>query len=126
MFNRNTKLSVIFMVLHALLVIVWNLAGLWLISHGKTALGPTASLVGVFIFAVLIGLYIIFYKKEYKKLFLVFVFIGALLGSMAIYGAFTKDPSFWPSEFWRYAGIAVNTLGVIGFILSVIPISLKK
>ena len=122
MCNKNSKLSVIFMVLHALLVIVWNIAG----SQGKSALGPTASLVGIFLFAVLIGLYIIFYKKEYKKLFLVFAFIGASLGSMAIYGALTKDPVLWPSEFWRYAGIAVNTLGVIGFILSIISISSKK
>ena len=126
MFNQNNKASVIFMVLHALLVIVWNIAGLWLISQGKSALGPTASLVGVVLFAVLIGLYIMFYKKEYKKLFLVFAFIGASLGSVAIYGALTKDPILWPSEFWRYAGIAVNTLGVIGFVLSIIPILQKK
>jgi len=123
---NNNRLSVIFMTLHALLVIVWNIAGLWLISQGKSALGPTASLVGVILFAVLIGLYIIFYKKKYKKLFLIFVLIGASLGSMAIYGALTKDHNLWPSEFWRYAGIAVNTLGVIGFVLAIIPRSINN
>ncbi len=106
------------MVLHAILVIVWNIVGVWRLSLGESALGPTATLVGALIFAVLIAIYFLFYKKGYEKLFLTVVTIGALLGSMAIYGAFTKDPNLWPSEFWRYAGVAVNLLGVLGFIFA--------
>ena len=112
------KPALVFIVLHALLVIVWNLLGVWLLSQGKSALGPTATLTGALVFGVLIAIYFLFYKKGYKKLFLISVFIGASLGAMAIYGAFTKDPGLWPSEFWRYAGIAVNTIGVLGLLFA--------
>ena len=104
------------MVLHALLVIVWNITGLWLLSQGKPALGPTATWVGAVVFAVLMAIYFLLYKKGFETLFIIVVTIGALLGSMAIYGAFTKDPGLWPSEFWRYAGVVVNGLGVLGFV----------
>ena len=116
---RNTyKQALVFMVLHALLVILWNIAGVWLLSQGKSALGPTATLTGALLFVVLITAYLILYKKGLEKAFLITVLIGALLGSMAIYGAFTKDPGLWPSEFWRYAGIAVNSFGVLGLLFA--------
>jgi len=116
--NREYRKAYIFIVLHALFVIIWNVVGILLIANGKQALGPTATWTGVGLFSVLIIIYTIFYKNADNKLFTLFVTIGALLGSYAIYGAFTKDHSLWPSEFWRYAGIAVNLLGIIGFILS--------
>lgn len=116
--NKNYKTALIFMLLHASLVIVWNIVGVWLLSQDESALGPTASLVGALVFATLIAIYLFFYKKGYEKLFLSIVSIGALLGATAIYGAFTKDPVLWPSEFWRYAGVAINTLGISGFIIA--------
>jgi len=116
--KENYKIALIFMVLHAILVIVWNIVGVWLLSQDKPALGPTATLVGALVFAILIAIYLFFYKKEYENLFLSIVSIGALLGAFAIYGAFTKDPALWPSEFWRYAGIAVNVLGILGFVFA--------
>jgi len=120
------KPALIFIVLHAILVIVWNIVGVWLLSEGKSALGPTATFVGALIFAVLIAIYYFFYKKGYEKLFLIVVAIGALLGSMAIYGAFTKDPNLWPSEFWRYAGVAVNALGVLALLFALKSFFKKK
>ena len=114
------------MVLHALLVIAWNIVGVWLLSQGKSALGPTATLTGALLFAGLIAVYLILYKKGLEKVFLIVVTIGALLGSMAIYGAFTKDPSLWPSEFWRYAGVAVNSLGVLGLLFALIGFFKRK
>jgi hypothetical protein len=36
-----------------------------------------------------------------------------LLAFSAVAGAFLKDPALWPSEFWRYAGIAINAFGVV-------------
>jgi flagellar motor component MotA len=46
-----------------------------------------------------------------------FAIIGA---TMAINQAFTADQSLWPSEFWRYAGAALNALGVLGGTLGII------
>ena len=112
------RTPLIFMVLHAFLAAVWNVAGVWLISQGQPALGPTASLAGVTVMAVLIAIYIFTLKKGYEKSFLLIALMGALLGLMTIYGALTKDHSLWPSEFWRYAGIAVNSLAPVGFTLA--------
>ena len=108
-----------FMVAHASLSAVWNVAGVWLLSQGKSALDPTASLTAVVVLAVLILLYIVTLKKGYEKTFMLLAFVGALAGSLTIYGAFTKDPVLWPSEFWRYAGMAVNALALVGFFLAV-------
>ena len=113
---KKYKSALILMILHATLVIAWNIIGLWLLSEEKSALGPTATLTGALLFAVFIIIYFIFFKKGMEKSFLIAISIGALLGTMAIYGALTKDPSLWPSEFWRYAGVAVNSLGVLGII----------
>lgn len=124
--TKKYKSALILMIIHAILVIAWNIVGVWLISNGKSALGPTATLVGALIFTVLIAIYLLFYKKEYERFFLIAVIIGALLGSMAIYGAFTKDPNLWPSEFWRYAGVAVNSLGVLGLLFTLIAFFKKK
>ncbi|MEA3477399.1 MAG: hypothetical protein U9R60_04410 [Bacteroidota bacterium] len=54
----NYKPALALMILHAILVIVWNIAGVWLISHGKSALGPTATLTGALLFAVLLVPYL--------------------------------------------------------------------
>jgi len=105
------------MVAHATLVIVWNLVGVWLLSNNKPALGPTATVIGAVVFALFIIAYLYSYSKGLKKVFVSLVTLGALLGSFAVYGALTKAPSLWPSEFWRYAGIGVNLLGVLGFLL---------
>ena len=118
MLINEYKIPLFFMVLHAFLAALWNVAGVWLISQGQSPLGPTASMTGVAVLAVLILAYIVTLKKGHEKAFLFLAFLGAVLGVLTIYGALTKDPSLWPSEFWRYAGIAVNSLAAIGFALT--------
>ena len=107
------------MILHAFLAGAWNVAGVWFISQGQSPLGPTASLAGAAVMAIFIGLYIFTLKKGYEKSFLLIASIGALAGALTIYGALTKDHSLWPSEFWRIAGIVVNSISVAGFALAV-------
>jgi len=112
------KIPLFFMVLHAFLAAVWNVGGLWLISQGQSPLGPTASTAAIILMIILILIYIFTLKTGYEKVFIFMALIGALLGSMTIYGALTKEHTLWPSEFWRYAGIAVNSLAAIGFVLT--------
>ena len=116
MLTNSYRTALLFMVAHAFLAALWNVAGVWLISQGQSPLGPTASLTGVAVLAVLILAYIFTLKKGYEKSFLALALVGALLGLLTIYGALTKEQSLWPSEFWRYAGIAVNALALIGFL----------
>ena len=117
--KNKYDISLLFLLSHALLSIVWNIIGLWLLSQGKQALGPTATYAAIVLLLLLSAGYIFFSKKDYSKIYLVLASMGAALAGYAIAGGLTKDPALWPSEFWRYAGIAVNALGVIGFILGV-------
>jgi hypothetical protein len=55
------------MILHAILVIQWNVVGVWLLSAGKSALGPTATLTAALLFAVLIVASTVVYKKGMKQ-----------------------------------------------------------
>jgi len=123
--KNNYKPVLLLMVVHALLVIIWNIVGVWLISEGKSAPGPTATMMAALVFAIFILGYLFFYNKGFKKLFILIVTIGALFAFSAIYGAFTKDPALWPSEFWRYTGIVVNSIGVLGFLI-LLNKSIKK
>jgi len=118
MFMSVYRMPLIFMVLHAFLAALWNVAGVWLISQDQSPWGPTASMTGVAVLAILILAYMVTLKKGYEKFFLFLAFLGAVLGVLTIYGALTKEHSLWPSEFWRYAGIAVNSLAAIGFVLT--------
>ena len=100
---------------HSVLCIIWNVIGVWQLSKGLPAIGPTASVAGIGIILVLSGLLILGVHSRYVALYLGVSGLLFLAAVSAIYGGFTKDPSFWPSEVWRYAGIIVNTIGLIGF-----------
>ena len=119
MTGKNYNTSLFFLLSHAFLSIVWNLIGLWLLSQGKQALGPTATDAAIVLFLLLSIGYIASSRKGYSIIYLVLACIGAALACYAIIGGLTKDHGLWPSEFWRYAGMAVNVLGVIGFISGV-------
>lgn len=66
---------------------------------------------------VLILIIASFYYKIPKTIYLIFIILCVLLGVIAIYGGLTKDTSNWPSEFWRWAGIAVNSLPILAFVI---------
>ncbi|WP_133153789.1 hypothetical protein [Vibrio sp. 10N.261.55.A7] len=65
------------------------------------------------------GLLYFLLKKGFEKTYLLLSVLPALLAVMTIYGAFTNAPSLWPAEYWRYAGAAVNSVGVIGFAMRI-------
>ncbi len=114
------------MIPHAFLSALWTLAGVWLLSQGRPPLGPTASGATAMVLFVVIVIYFFALTKADEKLFLVLSSLAAIVGLLTIYGALTKDHSLWPAEFWRYAGIAVNALAVIGFTLAVKSFVLSK
>ena len=115
MLERYT-VPLVLMLLHALLSALWNVAGVWLLAHGERPLGPTASLSVVGVLVLMMLAYGLSYAKGYQKTFFFLVTLGALSGVFAIYGALTKDVTLWPSEFWRYSGIIINSIAVVGFV----------
>lgn len=109
-------------VLYLIACVIWNIAGVVLLSQGRQALGPTATLVGAVVM-VAIGIVAYFGLKRSLPLYIVACVLMGLGGSIAVVQAVTGDPSLWPSEFWRWAGAALNAVGfalaVIGIVLAV-------
>lgn len=104
--------------LHVALCVAWNALGLWQKSQGVQTIGPTASF-GAIVFVLLLGTGLVFLlRKGAETPYLLLSMLGLLMSALAIHGGFTKDLSSWPSEFWRWAGIIVNSVGVIGFLLA--------
>jgi len=100
---------------HLALNSVWNIAGVSLVQQGLPALGPTASMATVALLVAFAALLLLGANK-YAKLYVV-VSLIVLAGALsAILPAFYKDPSLWPSDFWRYSGVLLNSAGVIGAI----------
>lgn len=112
--------------LHVALCVVWNGLGLWQKSQGIQTIGPTASF-GAIVFVLLLGAgLILLLRRGAETPYLLLSLLGLLLSALAIYGGFTKDLSNWPSEFWRWAGIIVNAVGVLGFILALTTFIRRK
>lgn len=102
------------------LCILWNGVGLWQRSQGEASIGPSASWTAVVVLCLtLAALYVCLYKS-WQQLYLLASIFLVFLASLAIHGAFTKNPNLWPSEFWRYTGAAVNGFGLIGFVFAVL------
>lgn len=107
-----------FQLTHVALCVVWNGVGLLQKSRGEPTIGPTASFAAILV-VILLGLgLVMLLRKARETPYLCLSALALLLAVPAIYGGLTKDASNWPSEFWRWAGIAVNSVGVIGFLLA--------
>jgi hypothetical protein len=96
----------------ALLAAAWNVAGVVLIANGGRAPGPTASLLGAAVLIV-IGVGLVATSNRSAIIYAALSIVSAAMAGGAVYNALTADPSLWPSEFWRYAGIILNGTGVL-------------
>lgn len=98
---------------------LWNISGVMLIKQGLRAPGPTASMLGAAaLLAIGVGLVI-----GLRRWPIVYVVLSALTGAMAIAAvanAFAADPALWPSEFWRYAGAVLNSIGALAAISALV------
>lgn len=113
---KNYKHSLFFLLSHAFLGILWNVTGLLLISQGEQALGPSTSYVIIVLLLLLIFAYIFTLQKDYSTIYVFLAFIAFSMSFYTIVGGFTQNHSLWPSDFWRYTGMGINILGIIGFV----------
>lgn len=112
--------------LHVALCVVWNGLGLWQKSQGMQTIGPTASF-GAIVFVLLLGAgFVLLLRNGAETPYLLLSLLGLLMSAIAIFGGLTKDLSCWPSEFWRWAGIIVNSVGVLGFLLALTTFLRRK
>ena len=91
---------------------LWNIGGVIQLSHGLRAPGPTASLL---LAAVLLayGAALAIGLRRWPMTYVVLSALGIVLALPAIINGLTADPSLWPSEFWRYAGMVLNGTGAL-------------
>ncbi|MDG0968483.1 MAG: hypothetical protein P8O06_01465 [Porticoccaceae bacterium] len=126
MFKTHDSPAPKIQLLHVSLCIIWNTVGLWQLSNDLQPIGPTASMVTIGLLTVFSATLLL---SERNNQWAVYLLTSGLLGIgavMAIFGALTKDPLLWPNEFWRYAGIVVNSIGVVGFGLALAHIKHPK
>ncbi|VXB16499.1 conserved membrane hypothetical protein [Flavobacterium sp. 9R] len=100
-------------ILWSILCVAWNGLGLYRISQGERPIGPTASLAVAIMTAVFAFLFWFFYNQKLKIPYLLLSGLAALMAAYAVYGAFSQDPSLWPSELWRWAGVVLNGMGFL-------------
>ena len=113
MFINQIKPALSLQLLHAFLCVAWNLVGLGLIAQGMAPLGPVASWV-VVIAAGVMGLLLLLGAKRFLWLYLLVSILQLLLAINAVTVPFIKDPALWVYEGSRYAGLAVNLVGLVG------------
>lgn len=109
------KMALYLQLPHLALSAIWNVAGVMLIAQGLTAPGPTASLLTASLL-ILFAALMLLGAVRYWPLYLLVTLLVLIAASMAIFSAFYKPASLWPSDFWRYTGVLLNLTGVIGAI----------
>jgi hypothetical protein len=91
---------------------LWNLVGSIRLSQGLIGLGPTASLPAAVVLVVLAAT-LSFIWRRWRVAYVALSALVALGAAVTVYGAFTNSPDLWPSDFWRYGGAAMNTVGTL-------------
>lgn len=109
----------ILQILWAVGCFAWNAYGLYLISQEQPPIGPTASAIGAVLCVVFALLFWWLHSRYQKWPYFIVSVVAGLMAAFTIYGAFTKDPSLWPSEGWRWAGIILNGIGTVAAIAAI-------
>lgn len=123
---NHYKKSLSLLVLHASLAILWNVVGLWLISQGKEGISPNATLKAILLLLLLITGYFVALKRGLDTIYVFFAFVAFIISFYGIAMGLTRDHSLWTSEIARYVGVAINFIGVIGFVYALITFSGKR
>ncbi len=107
------KIALKLQLFHLSLSVIWNVTSVILVTIGLQELGPTSSLLWALVLIVA-AMLIWLAAQRFIILYAVLSILQLIAASSTIYNAFIKDPSLWPSEFWRFSGMFINTLGIIG------------
>lgn len=115
--SRLLRLALGVQLAYVVMLILWQGVGLALLSQGRPALGPTASLA-VAAQAAVMGVLFAVTIRWAPFAFAGLSAVTGLLAATTILNAFTADPELWPSDASRYLGVFVNAVGVLGFALA--------
>lgn len=116
--TQSWPLSLVFLVVWSFLCAAWNFYGVTQLAKGLSALGPTATYVGGGL-ALVLGVALVAASRSWPGVYKLLAAMAGVLAAITIVGSFTKDAALWPSDFWRFAGVAVNAIGLVGAVLAV-------
>ena len=117
MIPDSMRLAVRLQIIYGVLVVLWQVVGLWLLSSGRPALGPTASgNVAIFAIASTGTLYAL--ARAFPGVYVGLASLLAVPAILTIQNAFVADPSLWPSPWARWGGVALNAIGVVAPVLA--------
>lgn len=119
--HESLKLPLRGLLLWIIGCILWNVLGVALLAQGKPGIGPTASL-GVAAGIAFAGVLLWYAARHMPSLFGLLAALSAVAAIIPVYQAVTEDPSLWPSPFWRWAGAALNSLGVVAGLAAVLRV----
>jgi hypothetical protein len=101
------------------LCVIWNVAGVYLVSRGMRSPGPTASL-GAAALLVAIGAVLMLTRQKWPVAYIIATALTLVMAGPAVFNAFTADPLLWPSDGWRWAGAALNGVGMVAATLAIV------
>lgn len=101
------------------LCVAWNVAGVYLLSRGMRSPGPTASL-GAAALLVAIGAVLVLTRQKWPVAYIFTSVLTLVMAGAAVLNAFTADPLLWPSDVWRWAGAALNGVGMVAATLAIV------
>jgi predicted permease len=122
--HYNKSLSLL--VLHASLAILWNVIGLWFLSKGQDGISPNATSKAIILLVFLIIGYFFSLKKGMDTIYVFLAFVAFMISFYGIAMGLTRDHSLWASDIVRYTGVAINLIGVIGFVFALIKFTSKR
>lgn len=115
--DRSGALSLWILIGWGLLCTAWNLYGAVQIANGRPALGPTATYAGAGLALALTLLFLVA-SGRWPLVYKLLAAFAAVVAGITVWNAFALDPSNWDLQFWRWAGAALNTAGIVGGILA--------
>ena len=109
------------LLVYSALVVGWQLVGIALRAADLPALGSSASPVVAFI-ALLFVAGFWWSARRVEGLLVALALVFALMAGLTLFNTLRADvdASLWPSPLFRYAGAAINALGVVGFIAAAV------
>jgi len=96
---------------YAMLVMLWQVSGKLLVGLGLPSPGPSPSLTIAGI-AFLVAGSMVLTVNRVPVIFALLVLLSGYAAASTIQNAFVADPSLWPFNLARYAGVAINVVGV--------------
>ncbi len=112
-------------VVWAILSAAWNAVGVVLLAQGARSLGPTASIAAAIVLLVMAIAYPMTIRR-WPVVYLLVSLTGGLAAISAVVNAFTADPTLWPSEFWRYAGVVLNGVGFAAALVGIVSVARNR